>query len=267
MKQSRLARLLHEKLPAVGGWINMVDPLVPVIFANAGYDWLLIDMEHHPFTETQVQSMFHAVRHMDVTPVVRVRGNDPGFIKWVLDAGAGGIVVPMIENYAEAVKAVDAVKYPPMGSRGFSPLRVTDNWATLQEYRARANEEVLAVCQIEREGAVRDIEKIVELPGCDAVWIGPGDLSNSMGFPGDPNHPRVQETIEHVIQIATQADKPWGKPVRTIEDFSACVRQGALLMVLGSDTFFLSSQADALCRDGMDLLATDKLRNDSTRPG
>ncbi|MCM8814598.1 MAG: aldolase/citrate lyase family protein [Candidatus Omnitrophica bacterium] len=250
MKKNRLARLIREKKPSLGGWICLGDPGVAIIMANAGYDWLLIDNEHHPFIETQIQTIIYSLKNTQTTPIVRVRGNDPSHIKWVLDAGAGGIMVPMIENANDVKRAISYSKYPPIGNRGYSPVRATDFWAFKQEYEERANKEILLICQIEQVSAVDEIEEIVQLP-VDAIWIGYADLSFSMGHRGNFRHTDVQKCIDRVIQAANKYGKPWGMPAATPEDFALRVSQGALLMTSGSDVSFLISGASErvkMCR-------------------
>ena len=251
MKESRFAKLLTEKKPSLGCWITLADPGIAIILANAGYDWVMVDTEHNPFTETQVQGIIHVLRDTDVTPIIRVRGNDQAHIKWVLDAGAGGIIVPMLENAEDVQQAVDAAKYHPLGKRGYGPLRATDFWAHAKEYNARANKEILLICQIERPGAVNDIDEIVQIPGLDGIWLGPGDLAHSMGHMGNVNHQDVQASITKVINAATKHGKPWGIPVRTVKDLMCYVEQGALLMTLGSDSFLLSFSSAKLAQAGL----------------
>lgn len=254
MKENHLAKLIQERKPSLGGWICLGDPGVAVIMAHAGYDWLLIDNEHHPFTETQIQSMIYALRETKTTPIVRVRGNDPSHIKWVLDSGAGGIMVPMIENANDVRKAISYSKYKPLGNRGYSPVRATDFWAYKQEYEERANKEVLLICQIEQPSAVEEIEEIVKLP-VDGIWIGYADLSYSMGYKGDFKHPEVQKSIEKVIETANKYNKPWGMPAATTQDFALRVKQGALLMSSGSDVYFLitgSKERVTQCRKAIE---------------
>lgn len=242
MKINKLARMIREKKVALGGWICLEDPGVAIIMARAGYDWVVIDNEHHPFTETQIQTMILALRDTETTPVVRVRGNDPSHIKWVLDTGAGGIMVPMLENADDVRKAILYSKYPPVGKRGYSPLRATDFWTFKQEYEERANREILLICQIEQPSAIEEIEQIVQLP-VDGIWIGYADLSFAMGYKGDFKHPEVQKCIERVITVANRYGKPWGMPASSAEDFLMRAKQGALLMVSGSDSGFLISGA------------------------
>ncbi len=242
MVHSKLVNLLKQKKPSIGGWVNLCDPGVIVIMAHAGYDWLLIDNEHHPFTESQIQTMILASKETNITPIVRVRGNDASHIKWVLDTGAGGIMVPMLESVNDVKKAISYSKYPPTGNRGYSPLRATDFLAFKQEYEQTANEEVLLICQIEQVSAVDEIEEIVKLQ-VDGVWIGQADLSFSMGYKGNMKHPDVQKAVEKVISAANKHNKPWGTTTANQEDFKKRINQGALLLISGSDSGFITSAA------------------------
>ena len=151
---NRLARLLRENTPAVGMWINMCDPAVAQIAAIAGYDWVMIDNEHNPFNESQVQGLMHALGGHDVTPVVRVRANRTEHVKWVLDTGAGGLVIPSIRDAADAAEAVRITKYHPLGARGFARNRVTGVFIDDEGYVAQANRDIVLICQIELGSAV-----------------------------------------------------------------------------------------------------------------
>ena len=260
MKQSRLAKLLSEKKPAVGTWLTLADPSIAIIFAQAGFDWVMVDNEHNPFTETQVQGFIHALRGTDVSCIVRVRGNDPAHIKWVLDAGADGIIVPWLENAADARRAVDAAKYYPVGKRGYGPLRATDFWEHKQDYDAYANQRVLLICQIERTSAVEDIDQIAQMPGIDGLWIGPTDLAQSVGQVGDPSHPEVQDCIARTIAAANQHGKAWGIPVGSVGDLIVYAKQGGTLMTIASSSSILTKFAKECVQASLSALAKDGLR-------
>lgn len=236
---NRLARLIRDGHPALGMWINLVDPGVVQIAALAGYDWVMIDTEHNPFTEAQVQGLLHALREYDVTPVVRVRGNREECVKWILDAGAGGLVVPSLKDAADARVAVQISKYFPLGQRGYGPNRASDFWTRGKPYVETANQDIFVIGQIELASAVADAEAICAIPGLDGVWIGPTDLAQSLGHLGDPNHPEVRAAIDTVIETATRQSKPWGIPTGSVEDYERYVKRSGQLMTLGSDTRIL----------------------------
>jgi 4-hydroxy-2-oxoheptanedioate aldolase len=244
----RLARLMRESQPAIGMWINLTDPGVTQIAALAGYDWVMIDTEHNPFTESQVQALLHSLREHDVTPVVRVRGNREECVKWVLDAGAGGIVIPSLKDAEDARHAVEIAKYFPLGRRGFGPNRASDFSTKSSQYVETANQEIVLIGQIELASAVAEAKAICEMPGMDGVWIGPTDLAQSLGHLGNPNHPDVQTAINTVIEAASQHSRAWGIPTGSVDDYERYLKRGAIIMTLGSDSRILLNGGSELVR-------------------
>ena len=236
---NRLARLIRESKPAVGMWINLCDPGVAQIGALAGYDWIMIDVEHNPLTESQVQGLLQALAGYDVQSIVRVRANRPEHVEWVLDSGAGGVMVPMMQSAAEFRQCVEICKYHPLGMRGYGPNRASGYWTRGKEYVAASNDDILLIPQIEHLGAVADIDEICQIEGIDGILIGPGDLAQSLGHLENPQHPEVQATIEQIIKAANRHGKPWGIPVGTIEAYKEYVERGGTVMLLGSDTRML----------------------------
>ena len=243
---NRLARQIAKNEPAVGMWIDLCDPGVAQIAALAGYDWIMIDNEHNPFTESQVQGMIHSVSRFDMQTIVRVRANNEAHVKWVLDAGAGGIMIPGLRSLAEAEHAVHISKYHPLGCRGYGPLRASGFWTQHDQYKESANNDILLICQIEHKDALDDIDAICRLQAIDALWIGPTDLAQSMGHVAEPQAPEVQEAMGKIIDAANRHGKPWGIPTVLVEDFDAYVQRGGTVMVLGSDTRLLYNGATAL---------------------
>ena len=241
--ESRLAELIRAGRPAIGLWTTLTDPGIATIFGAVGVDWLMVDTEHNPFTEAEVQGMVLACRPWPMSCIVRVRGNDPAHIKWVLDTGADGVIVPMIRSKAEAQCAVDAAKYHPVGRRGYSPLRATDFWASTNTYNATANERVLLICMIEQPEAVSEIDAIARMPGIDGLFIGPQDLAHAMGHLQEPAHPDVKGAIDHVIETANRHGKPWGIPTGDETVLADCVRRGGTVMTFGSSSNLLTQIA------------------------
>ena len=260
MKDNRLARLMRNSEPAIGVWTTLADPGIAIIFEHAGFDWLLVDNEHQPFTEDHIQAFILALRASDMSCIVRVRGNDRTHIQWVLDTGADGIIVPMIQDADDAQRAVQAAKYHPIGSRGYSPVRATDFWYDQQAYDEAANERILMICQIEQTGAVDDIERIVTMPGIDGIWIGPSDLAQAMGYHGNFEHQAVQAAVEKVIAAANKHRMPWGIPVATAEAMMKYVDRGALIMTAGTSSRFLTAMADERYRACFDAVTKAGLR-------
>lgn len=245
---ARLADLVARREPAIGMWINLADPGVAHLGAVCGYDWLMVDTEHNPFTESQVQALLYAASAYDTTVVVRVRGNQEEHVKWVLDCGAGGILIPVLRDAADARKAVEICKYAPAGARGFGPNRASGFWANTN-YVASANRNIFLIGQIELASAVDAADEICRVEGLDGIWIGPGDLAQSLGHLDNPSHPTVQAAIDRVIEVANRTGKPWGLPVGTPADCRRYMDRGGLLMALGSDTRFIRAGAMQMLKD------------------
>jgi 2-keto-3-deoxy-L-rhamnonate aldolase RhmA len=177
-----MRNLLKEKLrrgkAVTGAFVGLGHPDVTEILSRMGFDWLLLDGEHGPIGIETMQVMMQSMTQ-DCTPIVRPQWNDPVIIKRVLDIGAHGVLVPWVNSKEEAESAVAACKYPPEGIRGWGPRR-----ASLfdPDYRATANDEILISVQIETQKAVDNLEEITAVEGVDALFIGPYDLSNNMGY-------------------------------------------------------------------------------------
>lgn len=244
----RLTELAAAKQPAIGFWINLSDPGVAHLAAQCGYDWLMVDTEHNPLTEAHVQGLIYAASAYETTVVVRVRGNQEEHVKWVLDCGAGGILIPVLKDANDARHAVQICKYAPLGSRGFGPNRATGFWANA-DYVATANRNIFLICQIELASAVEHADEICGVEGLDGIWIGPGDLAQSLGHLNDPSHPDVQAAIERVIEAANRRGIAWGMPVGSPADYKRRIKEGGTLMVLGSDTRFIRSGAVQVLRE------------------
>ena len=251
---NRLSQLIRDKHPAVGLWINLCDPAVAQISALASYDWVMIDTEHNPFTEVQVQGLLHALGGFDVSAIVRVRANREEHIKWVLDTGAGGVVIPAVRDAEDARYAVKISKYHPLGMRGYGPNRASGFWS-YKQYTARANQDILLICQIELASAVADIDQICQVPGIDGFWIGTGDLSQSLGHIENPKHPEVQTAIDTIIESLIRHSKPWGIPTAIVKDYEHYVKRGGTLMTLGSDTRILKTGATELVASARQIVA------------
>jgi 2-dehydro-3-deoxyglucarate aldolase/4-hydroxy-2-oxoheptanedioate aldolase len=189
----------------LGTSITFSDPTVTEALCNV-LDFVWIDMEHCPLSLEAVQGHVMATKGADTAALVRVAWNDPVLIKPVLDLGAAGVIVPFIRTADDARRAVEACRYPPEGIRGYGPRRPS-NYARMggRDFCEAANASVLVNVQIEHADAVRNIEEIVAVGGLTSVVIGPNDLSASLGYTGQPGHPRVQEAIDGVIGRARKA--------------------------------------------------------------
>ncbi len=257
---NRLSRLIREGKPALGMWVNLCDPGVVQLAALAGYDWVIIDNEHNPLTEAQVQGMLHAVGGYDVQTIVRVRANREEHVKWVLDSGAGGVIIPGARDAADARRAVEICKYHPLGSRGYGPNRASGYWTRGKEYTASANEEILLICQIELASAVAEVDEICRIDGIDGFWIGPTDLAQSLGHLGDAENPEVVAAIDRIIEAANRHGMPWGMPIGSVEACKSHVERGGTIIVLGSDSRMIRQTGSGLVEKARNILDAHGLR-------
>jgi len=266
----RLANLVSARRPAIGFWINLGDASLAQLAGVSGYDWVMVDTEHNPFDESDVQAMVYAAAASDVSCVVRVRSNREDHVKWVLDCGAAGVIIPGIRDAEDARRAVQNAKYHPLGTRGFGPNRASAFFTRAEEYTSTANARVLLVCQIELASAVDHVEEIAQIEGIDALWIGPTDLAQSLGRMSQPKHPDVVAAVDRVIACANRYGKPWGLPTSAVEDFEHFTGRGGTLMVLGSDTGLLRAITSERVRAAREMLANVPAcppRNDPQRSG
>jgi 2-keto-3-deoxy-L-rhamnonate aldolase RhmA len=199
-----MANELMEKMkrgtPVYGPWIvtNSVDNVI--MFGRAGVDCLIIDCEHGNMSMETAGTMVSVARQFPVTPLLRVPGNDLIWIKKGLDTGADGIMIPMINSREEAESAISYCKYPPEGIRGLGAGRATNSFVDGNEYFNRANKDIMIIIQIEHYKAVEQIEEILSVPGIDVAFIGPYDLSVSMGIPGQTQHKDIELAIKKVLK-------------------------------------------------------------------
>lgn len=184
--------------PTFGSWMAIGHPAVAEILAKAGFEWLVVDLEHSAMSLSQAEDLIRTVSLSGVAPLVRVSANDPVQIKRVMDAGSHGIIVPMVNSRADAEKAVQAVHYPPRGTRGVGLGRAQAYGTGFDEYRRWLADESVVIVQIEHIDAVRNIDAILAVEGVDGFIVGPYDLSASLGVPGQFEHPKVAEALAQV---------------------------------------------------------------------
>jgi 2-keto-3-deoxy-L-rhamnonate aldolase RhmA len=231
--------------PPVGTWISSASPLVAEAVAHAGFDWAVIDMEHSPIDMMGVVHLLQAVSSSRLVPVVRVPWNDTVAIKRVLDAGATTLLVPFVQSPGEAARAVAASRYPPDGVRGMSPTGRASKFGTVAHYLKTANRGIAVIVQLETAEAVAQLEAIAGVPGVDALFLGPADLSASMGHVGELTHPAVMGLMASAVQRC----KALGKPVGTVGGTPAVVAQyraiGFDFVAVASDLGLLIQGAQA----------------------
>ncbi len=207
MRPNRTKKLLNEGKVTFGSWATMIDPAVVEIAGLAGYDFCFIDMEHVSTDVLLVEHMIRAAEATGITPIVRMSDDNPKTILRVLEAGAQGIVVPHIISGADARRLVQAVRYPPTGTRGISPTSRAASYS-LCDFDAHiedSDREILAIAFIEDKEAVENFEEIVTTPGLDLVFIGPYDLAGSYGVPHGADPKETVDAINHMFEVAKRA--------------------------------------------------------------
>jgi len=228
----------------VGTLVTLPSPEIAEIMALVGFDYVWIETEHAPTDFVRAQMMIQAVGGR-CPCLVRIVENRESWIKKALDTGCSGIVVPLVMSAAEAKSAVDCCLYPPAGRRSVGIARAHDYGMSFQDYVKRANDEVVVVIQVEHRAAVESIESIVAVPGIDAVFIGPYDLSASFGMPGEITHPQVQQAIAEVKRRCDKAGIPVGIFTGDSRAAQQYIKEGFRLIALGLDSIYLWNAAKA----------------------
>ncbi|MBI4588323.1 MAG: hypothetical protein HY725_05755 [Candidatus Rokubacteria bacterium] len=242
-------RSLKAGRPTCGAWLHLCSPLSAEIMADAGFDWLLIDMEHGHGDYQTLLSQLQAIQGSRAVPVVRVQWNDPAVVKRVLDLGAYGVMIPWVSSPDECASAVRACKYPPAGIRGMAGSHRAAGFGRLTaDYWRRANDEVLVVIQVETAGAVREIDAVLGVPGVDVAFVGPVDLAAALGHVGDPRHPEVQEAIQKIEAAAGRAGVALGTISRSWDEAQALYGRGYQMVTLGSYAILLAQVAGDLVK-------------------
>ncbi|MBL1405812.1 MAG: 4-hydroxy-2-oxo-heptane-1,7-dioate aldolase [Rhizobiales bacterium] len=203
-------RALKEKTRQIGIWCTLPDNSVVEILAGCGYDWILIDTEHAPTTTVDTMALMQAASAYPVTTIVRPSWNNAAEIKKLLDCGAQTLLIPYVQNAQEAKDAVAAVTYPPKGIRGVSGLTRASRYGGIVDYAKHAHEEICLLVQAESAEALEQIESIAAVEGVDGIFIGPADLAASMGYTGEPSHPKVKAAILDGIKRINAAGKASG---------------------------------------------------------
>lgn len=202
---------LQEKKIQFGLWLGLADSSCAEICASAGFDWLLVDCEHACFSERDVLHHLQAIAAYNSAPIVRAASQDPAHLKKLLDVGAQSLLIPMVDNALQAQALVQAVNYPPKGQRGLgTSMARAARWNGVPSYLTDANQEIFLIVQAETIEAIDNLDSILAVEGVDAVFIGPSDLSASMGFIGQAGHPDVVDAVTKGIKTITAAGKAAG---------------------------------------------------------
>jgi len=259
MKNPLKTKLQNNQL-TIGSWITLGSINIAEIMAQAGFEWLTIDMEHSVITIDVAQNLIQVIDGCGVVPLVRVGENNPNLIKRVMDAGAYGVIVPMVNTQEQAEAAVSAVKYPPVGTRGVGLARAQGYGFDFDDYAATVNDESVVIVQVEHIDSVNNLEDIISVDGVDGCIIGPYDLSGSLGVPGNFTHPDVLAALKKVESVCKKMNVPLGMHV--IEpDYGLVidnVEKGYTFIAFSLDSLFLGTS----CREQIKQL-TENLGQES----
>ncbi|MBI1848158.1 MAG: HpcH/HpaI aldolase/citrate lyase family protein [Candidatus Rokubacteria bacterium] len=249
MIDNTLKRRLRAQEPTAGAWLQLCSPIAAEIMADAGFDWLLVDMEHGHGDYQTLLAQLQAIEGSGVVPLVRVQWNDAAIIKRVLDLGAYGVVIPWVSGREACEAAVAAGKYPPRGMRGMAGSHRAAGFGRLgADYWKRANEETMVIVQIETREAVEDIEAMLRVPDVDVVFVGPTDLSAALGHVGDPHHPEVVEAILSIERAARHAGVALGTISRSWDEVKGLYGRGYTMVTVASDSALVTQGAGAVVK-------------------
>lgn len=240
MKNKFRKALLERKL-TLGAWMQIGHPAVAEIFARAGFDWICVDLEHGAIELETMTNIFRTLDAFDTVPVARLPFNDPVWIHRSLDAGARALIIPMVKTAAEAENAINEAKYPPRGVRGFGYSRANMHGMDFDNYIKTANDEIAMIMQIEHKDAMGNLEEIVNVDGVDGLFIGPLDLSGSMGITGQMKAPEMISALEKYRSVASGANMSFGMHIVRPDkgNIKESIEQGYTMIALGLDNVFL----------------------------
>ena len=249
MRENRLRTIWREDGTVVNGWLHVPSSFSAEVMAHAGYDSLTIDMQHGPVDYGSLVPMLQAISTTDTVPVVRVPWNDPGIIMRVLDAGCYAVICPMVDTREQAEAFVGACRYPPGGYRSFGPYRAT--LYAGQDYTDHADDTVVTIAMIETRQALEDLDGILDVAGLDAVFVGPSDLGQSLGYgPGvDREEPEVIEAIDKVLAAARDRGLAAGIFAGSSGYASRMVEKGFRFVNVSTDAQLMAKAAAGVVAD------------------
>ena len=245
MRVNRVKQLWREGKPAIGGFLSIPHSFSVEVMAHTGLDWLCVDMQHGCIDYSDAVTMLTAISTTSVTPFVRVPWNEPAMIMKALDAGAYGVIVPMVSNRAEAERAVAACRYPPTGMRSNGPNRALLYGGA--DYQKHADSEMLCVAMIETAEGIEKMEEIISTPGLDAVYIGPTDLALALGLPPvmDNDDPKHVATVNRILETCRRHKVVAAMHTTSSKFTQRYIDQGFLMVMLVADRVAMSNYVKA----------------------
>lgn len=230
----------------VGLWSGLASPIAAEIIAGAGFDWIVIDGEHGPNDISTLLPQLQAMRGGTAEPVFRVPWNDMVVIKRAMDVGARTLLIPFVQNVEEALHAVAATRYPPLGIRGVSVAPRANDYGRIQNYHKNAHLDTCVLVQIETRVALKEIESIAEVEGVDGIFIGPSDLAADFGHLGNPKQADVQAALKDAAARIRAAGKAAGILSGGLDDVEPLFAMGYNFVAVGSDVGLLARTAEQI---------------------
>ena len=252
MKPNHVKSTLALGQSSIGTWLSLGDVGAARLMARTGFQWLTVDLEHSPVDWQTASHMFAAIADSGCTPLARVPRGDHDLIKRVLDGGAMGIVVPMVETVEQARDAIAAAKYPPTGNRSVGGTLPALNFQTsVAEYYEHANDHVLVVLQTESPTGIENADAIYQLEGIDAIFVGPNDLRWQMKSPDgtDPTPQKYESALQRVLAAGKKAGTPVGIHTHSVEDARHRIEQGWQFIAIQSELKMMVSCAQAIATE------------------
>ena len=252
IQKNLLKTKLQNREVTIGSWLQPNSPSAAEIMAQSDFDWITVDMEHSVTSLETMQHLIQIIESHRRIPLVRVGENDPNLIKRVMDSGAYGVIVPMVNTKEDAQKVVDAVKYPPRGKRGVGIARAQGYGKDFDQYVSVINDESVVIVQIEHIDAVNNLEAIVSVEGVDGCFIGPYDLSGSLGIPGKLDHPLVLDALARVEKVCKAANLPLGIHIvdPEVSRLIGAIERGYTIIAFSADMILL----EKVCSEKMSLI-------------
>jgi len=241
-----LKRALENGDSPAGNWISIGHPSLSEVSTELGFDFVLVDTEHTTMGLETVENHVRAVDAADgsAEAVVRVPSNDEVRIKRVLDTGAAGVMVPMVESADEAERIAEAVRYPPDGIRGIAGGRASRYGLEFQDYVRSANDSVVTIAQVETRAGIQNVGEIARVDGVDALFVGPADMSASLDVFAEWEAKALDDAIERVVAAGAETDTPVGTLTVDQSDIDERVRQGFDFLIVGKDMSLFASAAN-----------------------
>jgi 4-hydroxy-2-oxoheptanedioate aldolase len=257
MRKNKLKELFKKGKAAINGWLQIPNSFTAELMAKQNWDSLTLDMQHGVIDYPNAIGMLQAISTSNVVPMARVNWNEPGQIMKILDAGAYGIICPMVSNKKEAENFVKACMYPPDGYRSYGPIRGLVYGGS--DYADEANEEILKFAMIETKESLENLDEIMKTPGLDGIYIGPADLSLAIGQKpsfdkpeGDPVYKEIMRILDHAKKNNIIAGIQNGQP----EYAEQMIKKGFQLVTIGSDQRYMTAASKT---------ALSKLKKDQTK--